>query len=127
MCGRGVNESGVPACTIMWTSCLEPQHSTLTLYHFVPLLKRQPLAGPAVITVDDDIENDDDEQIHITSFVETEGVHPLSNGCLDNAFLDSHETIRLLTTCTYSDAHSSIPRGPGGWNKKIRLLCGTKQ
>ena len=30
--------------------------------------------------------------IHNTAFVETKGVHPLSNGCLDNAFFESNET-----------------------------------
>jgi len=54
VCGRGVNTSAIPACTIMWTRCKETLGPFIP-NHFVPLLKRQPDVQPVSISIDDSL------------------------------------------------------------------------
>ncbi|XP_063432082.1 uncharacterized protein LOC134714621 isoform X1 [Mytilus trossulus] len=41
----------------------------------------------------------------------TPNIHSLSNGCLNQGFLDSDEVIKTLTSFVYEKAHASIPDG----------------
>ena len=54
VCGRGVNLSDVPVCTVMWTSASNRQGNSFVPNHFVPLLKRNNETTPDTITIDDD-------------------------------------------------------------------------
>lgn len=38
-------------------------------------------------------------------------IHPLSNGCLKNGFLETEEIVKLLTSFVYADALDNIPGG----------------
>jgi len=39
VCGRGVNISGIPLCTIMWTTCAKFVSSAFNPNHFVPIFR----------------------------------------------------------------------------------------
>jgi len=52
VCGRGVNVSGIPLCTVMWTQCVKLVGSAFVPNHFVPLLKKKTENEPDVFVVD---------------------------------------------------------------------------
>jgi hypothetical protein len=121
ICGRGVNVSGIPLCTVMWTQCVKLVGSAFVPNHFVPLLKKKTENEPDVFVVDleehhneqplSDIDDASDDG-SITNFIDTtDDVHPLSNGCLSKQFLEIEYVIDLLTTYKYSESHNKIPEG----------------
>ena len=131
VCGRGVNISEVPVCTIMWTSCALPQGPNLIPNHFVPLFMRTTPQTPEVIRIDEETnstisdaeettfipcsdsrESDQDDE-HLCPYFEdsSDDIHPLSNGCLDGGFLEIEDIMKQLTTFTYDEAHDTIPNG----------------
>ncbi|CAC5400572.1 unnamed protein product [Mytilus coruscus] len=158
VCGRGVNVSGIPMCTIMWTRFIEASGPFIP-NHFVPLLNKQPGMEPDVVNVAD---NSDAESVtdirdaepvidvrdaepvadisdadvssyadlafdinsttrsdnlveeNLCSFIDasdSQNIHPLSNGCLQNSFLETTEVINLLSTFSEAESHDAIPQG----------------
>ncbi|CAG2224638.1 unnamed protein product [Mytilus edulis] len=138
VCGRNVNISEAPACTIMWTSAVIPTGHTLITNHFVPLFKRKRTETlETVYTIDED-DHDNVNPVIVDSECSTTGdcpqmdisdtdeidescplisneddtkVHPLSNGCLLKGFMDVAELFRQLSSFTYEEAYNNIPGG----------------
>lgn len=52
-------------------------------------------------------DSDDD----LCPFLETTNIHPLSNGCLHDSFVDADEPVRLLSSFSISESHEVIPNG----------------
>ncbi|CAG2250557.1 unnamed protein product [Mytilus edulis] len=138
VCGRNVNISEAPACTIMWTSAVIPTGHTLITNHFVPLFKRKRTETlETVYTIDED-DHDNVNPVIVDSECSTTGdcpqmdisdtdeidescplisneddtkVHPLSNGCLLKGFMDVAELFKQLSSFTYEEAYNNIPGG----------------